>query len=54
MQKTMNSKHGLVLFNLQIGHLSGVTTPGQSGLGSDGNDGVLRIHQNSIITGTLP
>ena len=31
----------------------GATTPGQSGPGSDGNEVVLRIHQNSIITGTL-
>ena len=33
--------------------LSGTTTPGQSGLGSDGNEGVLRIPQSSI-TGTSP
>ena len=32
--------------------LSGVTTPGQSGPGSDGNGGVLRIPQRSSITGT--
>ena len=31
--------------------LSGATTPGQSGPGSDGNEGVLRIPQNSSITG---
>ena len=30
--------------------LSGATTPGQSGPGSDGNDGVLRIPQSSSIT----
>ena len=33
--------------------LSGATTPGQSGLGSDGNERVLRIPQFSI-TGTSP
>ena len=31
--------------------LSGAATPGQSGPGSDGNEGVLRILQSSIITG---
>ena len=30
--------------------LSGVTTPGQSGPGSDDNKGVFRIPQGSIIT----
>ena len=34
--------------------LSDVTTPGQSGLGSDGNKGVLRIPQSSSITGNSP
>ena len=34
--------------------LSGATTPGQSGPGSDGNEGVLRIPQNFSITGTSP
>ena len=34
--------------------LSGVTTPGLSGLGSDGNEGVLHIPQSSRITGTSP
>ena len=34
--------------------LSGVTTPGQSGPGSNGNEGVLRIPQSSSITGTPP
>ena len=33
--------------------LSGATTPDQSGLGSDGNEGVLRIPQISSITGNL-
>ena len=31
--------------------LSGATTPGQSGPGSDGNEGVLRIPQSSSISG---
>ena len=35
------------------GTLSGGTTPGQSGPGSDSNEGVLRILQSSSITGTL-
>ena len=30
--------------------LSGATTPGQSGPGSDGNKGVLRIFQSSSIS----
>ena len=34
--------------------LSGATTPGQSGPGSDGNEGVLRIPQSPSITGTSP
>ena len=34
--------------------LSGATTPGQSGPGSDGNEGVLRISQSSSIAGTSP
>ena len=34
--------------------LSGATTPGQSGRGNDGNEGVFRIPQGSSITGTLP
>ena len=32
--------------------LSGATIPDQSGLGSDGNEGVLRIPQSSSITGS--
>ena len=32
--------------------LSGATTPGQSGPGSDGNEGVLCIPQSPSITGT--
>ena len=34
--------------------LSGTTTPGQSGLRSNGKEGVLCIPQNSSITGTSP
>ena len=34
--------------------LSGATTPGQSGSGSDGNEGVLRITQSSSTVGTSP
>ena len=34
--------------------LSGATTTGQSGPGSDGYEGVLRILQSSSITGAVP
>ena len=34
--------------------LSGATTPGQSGPGSNGNEGVLRIPQSPSITETSP
>ena len=34
--------------------LSGATTPGQSGPGSNGNEGVLRIPQSSNTAGTSP
>ena len=34
--------------------LSSATTPGQSGPGKDGNEGVHRIPQSSSITGILP
>ena len=44
----------LVLFHPLIGHLSGATTPGQSGTESDGNEGVFRIPQSSSIAGTSP
>ena len=33
--------------------LSGATTPGQSGPGSDGNEGVLCIPKSFSITGAL-
>ena len=46
-------KH-VVLFNPLIGPLSGATTPGPSGPGSDGNEGVLCIPQSSSIAGTSP
>ena len=36
----------LVLFNPQLGPLSGATTPGKSGLGSNDNEGVLCIPWN--------
>ena len=32
----------------------GATTPGQSGPGSDGNEGILNIPQSLSITGTSP
>ena len=52
MQKSIvRKKHGLVLFNPQIGTLIGATTPGQSGPGSHGNEGVLFILQSSSIAG---
>ena len=41
----------LVLFNTDRA-LSGATTPGQSGPGSDSNEGVLRIPQSSSTAGT--
>ena len=44
----------LVLFNPWIEPLSGATAPGQSGPGSDDNEGVLCIPQSSSITGTSP
>ena len=34
--------------------LSGATSPGQSGPGSDGNEGMFCILQSSSITGTSP
>ena len=34
--------------------LSGATTPGQSGPGSNGNEGVLRIPQSSSTAETSP
>ena len=44
------------MYNSSIGPkhwtLSSVTTPGQSGPESDGNEGALLIHQSPCITGT--
>ena len=37
-----------------MGQISGATTPAQSGPGSEGNEVVLRISQNSSITRTSP
>ena len=44
----------LVLFNPYIGAYQVLPLRGQSGPGSDGNEGVLRIPQSSCITGTSP
>ena len=44
----------LVLFNPYLWPLSGAATPGQSGSGNNGNEGVLCIPQSSSITGTSP
>ena len=44
----------LVLFNPFDRALPGATTPSQSGPGSNGNEGVLRIPQSPSITGTSP
>ena len=54
MQKTVNSNYGLVLFNPLIGSLSGDTTPGQSGPGSDGNEGVLCISKTPELLEPYP
>ena len=47
MQKTVNSNHGLVLFN----PLSGASTQDKSGSGSYDNKWVLCILQSSGMTG---
>ena len=47
-------KHSLVLFNPDIGPLSGATTLGKSRPGSDGNESVLRTLQSFSITGNSP
>ena len=44
----------IVLFYPYIGPLLGATTPGQSGPGINGNEGVFRIPQISSIAGTSP
>ena len=43
-----------ILLNPQIGPLSGAITLGQSGPGSNSNEGVLRIPQSSSTAGTSP
>ena len=40
----------LMLFDQYIGVISGATTPGQSGPGSNGNEGVLCITHYSNLT----
>ena len=52
-QFSLAKVHSLVLFDPDR-NVSGVTTTGQSGPGSDGSDGVLCIPQSSSITGTSP
>ena len=42
------------MFDPLIESLLGATNPSQSGLGSDSNEGVLRIPQSSSITGASP
>ena len=47
----------LILFenvSVAVHALSGATILGESGSGSNGNEGVLRIPQSSNITGTAP
>ena len=44
----------LVLFDPQVGPLSGATTPDQSGTGSNVNEGVPHIPKSFSITGTSP
>ena len=47
------NQHSLVLSDIHR-ILSDAITKGQSGPGSDSNEGVLRIPQSSSITGTSP
>ena len=57
-------KYSLIVKNLSMSNnsvcslfyltLSGAPTPGQSGPGSNGNEGELRIPQSPSITGILP
>ena len=53
-KKTVNSNHCLVLFNPSLGPLSGITTLGLNGPGSNGNEGVLHIPQSFSIARTPP
>ena len=50
MPNVVNSTPGLILFN----QLIGTTTPGQSGPGRDGNEGILCILPKSSFTGASP
>ena len=55
MRKTVKLRnHVLVLINPLKGPLQGATTPGHSGPGGDGNEGVFHIPQGSSITRTSP
>ena len=54
MPEPENSNHGLILFNPYIGPLSGTTTPGQCGPGSDDKEEVFHIPQSFSISGTSP
>ena len=54
LKQSYLNQHSLVLFDPKMGPLSGATSPGQSGPGSDVNEGVFRIPQSSSITGTSP
>ena len=55
MQNWINSPdHGLLLFDPIDRTLFGATTSGQSGPGSNGNEGVLHNPQSFSITGTSP
>ena len=54
-QFSLAQVHSLVLSDWPIDRvLSGATTVGQSGPGTDGNEGVLHIPQSSSITGNSP
>ena len=46
--------HSVWMSNNSIRPISGATTPGQNGPGSDGNEGVFHIPQSSCITGASP
>ena len=53
-KKTVNSNHGLALFNPQIGSYQLLPLQARVDLGAMGIKGVLRIPQSSSITGTSP
>ena len=46
--------HSLNVKHLYLTHRSGVTTPGQRGRGSNGNEEVFRIPQSSNISEASP